>query len=178
MISVRIFREHQKKLIWAFIINSFLVFIAVLVFSPGFYDDCGCTPYAKDKSRLKQIGTTVAIYYSDGRDTSYPLSPTMFEIDPTIINQADQCTWESISQTSPYFFLVDENDHYTGSKFKPVAIRKKPIKKVPINHVVFEDGHVESRTIEETKQLIDAFYLKKFIRYTLGKEWIKNDYPD
>lgn len=173
MISVRIFREHQNKLLIAFIINIFIVLVVMSILPDR--GRCGCGPLGKDKSRLKQIGTTVAMYYTDGGSNSYPHSPILFDIDPSIINQADQHSWESISETSPYFFLVDENDVYTGSATKPLAIGKAPVTDVQINNIVFEDGHVESRSIEETKSLIGAFYLKKFIRYTLGKEWIKND---
>ena len=177
MINVRIFREHQKKLIIAFIINFFLFLTIAFNFLRNFGSQCGCGgPLVKDRSKLKQIGTTVAIYFSDQRlNLNYPKKPVSINIESYLVNQADQHSWESISETSPYFFLVDENDVYTGSATKPLAIGKVPVTDVQINNIVFEDGHVESRSIEETKSLIGAFYFKKFIRYTLGKEWIKND---
>ena len=177
MISVRIFKEHQKKLIWAFIINFFLFLTIAFNFLRNFGSQCGCGgPLPKDRSKLKQIGTTVAIYFSDQRlHSNYPKKPVTINIDSYLVNNADQNSWKSISESSPYFFLVDENHTYSGSASKPLAIGKVPVTDVQINNIVFEDGHVESRTIEETEQLIGAFYLKKIIREFLGKEWIKND---
>ena len=38
----------------------------------------------REKSYLKQFGTTIAMYFSDGESTKYPMNPQDFDIDVSL----------------------------------------------------------------------------------------------
>ena len=111
---------------------------------------------AKVKSRLKQIGTTVAMYYADGASNKYPANPSLFEIDESFIYTKETSNWLDLSLNSPYLFLPNEGDEYTGSADKPLAINWEHFNIPPYYQVVWEDGHVSSVSKEEAEKLFHS----------------------
>ncbi len=117
---------------------------------------------AKMKSKLKQIGTTVAMYYTDEGDNKYPANPSLFEIDESIIYTKETSNWLEISLNSPYLFLPNEGDTYTGSAEKPLAINWEHLNIPPYYQVVWEDGHVSAVTKEEANKLMHSSFKNSF----------------
>lgn len=101
---------------------------------------------AKSKSRLKQIGTTVAMYYTDGGSTEYPKDFAKFDFDEFILSNPDDNTPYTLKETmegkGAYLFLRKAGENYTGSATAPLAMEKPGLWNNGIVHVVFEDGHV------------------------------------
>ena len=112
---------------------------------------------AKERSRLKQIGTTVAMYYSDGRSSSYPSNPQLFDIDTSILGAVYASpekelpkdwqvpeTWAEFNQSkAAYVFLRSPSEEYTGSSAIPMFIIRPEFNANPhCRQVVYEDGHV------------------------------------
>lgn len=159
-----IYEKRKKLIIWAFVLNILIVIPLMILPALG-KSSCSRSPYTKDKSRLKQIGTTVAMYYTDGGSTAYPKSPRSFDFDPTIIYDADPGSWNSINSSSPYYFFPDENVYYTGSALKPLAVRKIPLKGYSQNHILFEDGHVQSVSPSTAWLMIFGSEIYKFFIY-------------
>ena len=111
---------------------------------------------AKIKSKLKQISTTVAMYYVDTEDYTYPQNPSVFEIDSSLINTDDTSNWLNISLKSPYIFFPFTGEVYTGAQDKPLAMNWEPFKFPPYHVVVWEDGHVSNNSREEAEELINS----------------------
>lgn len=108
---------------------------------------------SKVKSKLKQIGTTVAMYYTDTHDLKYPKKPSLLDIDTSLTNTEQTENWFELSLNSPYIFFPYEGDGYTGSAEKPLAMNWEPFPLKPNFVVVWEDGHVSPVTPEEAEKL-------------------------
>ena len=113
----------------------------------------GSVKIAKVKSRLKQIGTTVAMYYTDGLDIKFPQNPSLFEIDSSLIYTEQTENWFELSVNSPYIFFPNAEDQYTGSPDKPLAMNWEALHTQPYYLVVWEDGHVSSVSPEEAEKM-------------------------
>ena len=101
---------------------------------------------AKCKSRLKQIGTTVAMYYTDGGSTTYPDNHATttaalntganseFEVDSSIIT----CP---VKDLVSYIWI--NGTTYEGSSIKGLASDGADVHNIPPEtQYVYEDGHV------------------------------------
>lgn len=116
---------------------------------------------AKSKSRLKQIGVTVAMYYTDGGQAIYPKNFDDFDFDEFILGNPSDGTPHTLKQTmegqGAYLFLRKAGDTYTGGSNIPLAMEKPGLWNNGQVLVVFEDGHVESffgNSVEEVLQAI------------------------
>lgn len=168
-----IYEKRKKLIIWALIVNVLIVVTALIL--PAFgRSSCNCSSFTKDKSRLKQIGTTIAMYFTDGEPYTYPKTPKDLDIDKVIVNNAVQDSWKEISRTSPYYFFPENGSIYTGSAEKPLAVRKIPVKNYEHCHIVFEDGHVESITPKTAKAYIQASELLKIQKRIFLKKRLKH----
>ena len=114
------------------------------------------TKAAKCKSRLKQIGTIVAMYFTDGGSTAYPKDPSVLEIDEVILHTDKTSSWEETCINSPYFFFPNENHTYSGSPKIPLATNWEPLREKPYFQIVWEDGHVSVLTPEEHEKMINS----------------------
>lgn len=115
---------------------------------------------SKEKSRLKQIATTVAMYFTDKTSFAYPSGPREFDIDLSLyypshlkgkyIQLANSWhapdNWREFNHSNaPYVFLLKEGEKYTGSADVPMFIVRDGYQAYPDRYsVVYEDGHVES----------------------------------
>ena len=133
---------------------TFSLIVAFL--APRNYHKHGYAKIAKMKSRLKQIGTIVAMYYSDADTNLYPQNPALFEIDESFLYSDDIKTWEDISLNTPYFFFPNTGDEYTGEADKPLAINWEHFDIPPYYQVVWEDGHVSTVSPEEAKKMMKS----------------------
>lgn len=104
---------------------------------------------AKEKSHLKQIGTSVAMHFSDGSNVTLDGTYKQFEY----LNDAS-------FDLSKYIILFSKGDVYEGAQDLPLACEKPDSSKDGIN-IVFQDGHVEKimgsfKTIDDVKKAIKA----------------------
>lgn len=129
---------------------------------------------AKMKSILKQIGTSVAMYYTDGESNKYPANPGVFEIDEHLIYTKETSNWLEISLNSPYLFLPNDGDEYTGSPEKALAINWEHHNIPPYYQVVWEDGHVSTVSKEEAKKLMHSSF-KNSLTVFLYKMTFRNN---
>lgn len=129
---------------------------------------------AKVKSRLKQIGTTVAMYYTDTRNNKYPKDPSAFNIDPSLIYTEKTTNWFELSINSPYIFFPNQGDEYTGSADKPLAMNWEPFPIPPYYLVVWEDGHVSSVSPEEAEKMINSSIKNQMTRLLYKLTFRKN----
>ena len=121
---------------------------------------------AKSKSHLKQMGMSVAIYYSDGETSLYPNDLNKFEFAPSILVHPGtdrRVTVADLSKgTADYMILFKPGkDNYTGAADKPVIMEKPGLWSDGRVHVVFEDGHVgtySGKTVEEVLKSIKRGY--------------------
>ena len=121
---------------------------------------------AKSKSRLKQMGTTVAMYYTDGGSTLYPTDLKKFEFDPSILSHPGSdkiTTLEDIAKGEGDYIMLFKpgKDAYTGAADKPMFMERPGIWNDGRVNVVFEDGHVSSffgTTVEEVLEAIKRGY--------------------
>ena len=106
---------------------------------------------AKCKSRLKQIGTTAAMYYTDGGDTTIPLGQTTgTQLTSTDVNVTNWDLDDSIFtcpvlDTSTYFW--NHGGTYTGGADTGLANDNtdESYHNIPPKvQYVFQDGHVSS----------------------------------
>ena len=140
-------------------IDPFLKALVLLIIFGSFAIAASYKPYSnkakisKVKSRLKQIGTTVAMYYSDSLEKKYPKNPTVFDIDQSLIHTEQTTNWFELSINSPYLFFPYEGDEYTGSAEKPLAMNWEPMQRPFYYLVVWEDGHVSHISPEEAEIL-------------------------
>lgn len=104
---------------------------------------------AKCKSRLKQIGTTVAMYYTDGGASSYP-SGAVSVADMATTN-AEVIAFDIDSSILSCPVMDTQNmdwDHgvsYTGSATSGLAAddQAADVHNIPpVKQYVYEDGHV------------------------------------
>jgi len=115
---------------------------------------------ARSKSRLKQLGTTIAMYYADGSDASFPKDYKKFEIDEYILKSPLDDTSHSLQQTvdgkGSYLFLWKPGEQYTGSSDVPLAMEKPGLWNDGRVNVVFQDGHVASYFGETVEEVLKA----------------------
>ena len=126
-------------------------------------------PAAREKSNLKQLGTTVAMYYTDGGDNHYPQNPQAFDFYIDLFHPRHLSgkyielpqdwkipdSWEKLNQSnSPFVFLRSPEDKYTGNALIPMFITRYGYQAGENYHqVVYEDGHVSSVTYDEAVEL-------------------------
>ena len=123
---------------------------------------------AKVKSRLKQIGTTVAMYYAGEETKHYPQNPSVFEFDEDLLRTSKVSNWLDLNLNSPYFFFPSTGGKYTEGENKPLAINWEPFKVSPHYAIVYEDGHVGSISDEEAYKLMNSS-LKNSVSFILYK---------
>ena len=117
---------------------------------------------AKSKSRLKQMGTTVAMYYADGGTTLYPKDLKKFDFDPYILAHPATDRQVTIADfekgTADYMILFKPGkDQYSGAADKPLIMEKPGLWPDGRVQVVFEDGHVGvyfGKTVDEVLKAI------------------------
>lgn len=150
------------------VIFSLFVGIAVSIGGAYYYIEiygglaqCGCSTIAGLKSNMKQIGTTVAMYFYDNKDQYYPLSPGDIGIDPVLLQNSSHKTWTSLNLNSQYFFFIYEGKKYTGNNDQPLAITKKEIHQINKHLILWEDGHVSTISEGEAEKLKSIFHEKK-----------------
>ena len=115
---------------------------------------CGCSTIAGPKSKMKQIGTTVAMYFYNKQSQCFPRSPEDIGFDSYVVENSPHKSWEAINQKSQYFFFVYEGKKYSGNSDQPLAVTKKKIRKTDKHLIVWEDGHVSLIKPEEAEELI------------------------
>ena len=126
----------------------------------GFGRTRGRSKISREKSYLKQLGTTVAMYYDDGDSTKYPENPNEYDIDLSLFcpphlqgkyiglpkDWKVPDSWEAFNQSnSPFVFIGNSNGHYTGSSDTPLFITRYGYQAgKDFYQLVYEDGHVSS----------------------------------
>ncbi|MCM8542667.1 MAG: hypothetical protein NE328_20545 [Lentisphaeraceae bacterium] len=153
-----IYEKRKKTIIWAFIINLGLL---IVILSLPKIPNCGDHPKsAKLKSRLKQISLTVAMYFHDQENLSYPINPSKLKIEPRFFYTDKTNDWFEINLNSPYYFFPDENHLYTGSPKVPIATNWEPILRGRQEYfaVAWEDGHVSQISRKEQLKLFHSTY--------------------
>ena len=108
---------------------------------------------AKAKSRLKQIGTTYAMYFTDGGEPILP-TPQVVDLDETIYTYFHPETGKNEK-----FLFIQPGYRYSGSADLLLAVTNKPINGKYL--ACFEDGHVENISVEFFKQHALVLGLKK-----------------
>lgn len=126
--------------------------------------NCG-NPIYKEASYLKQLGTTTAMYFIDGTTSKYPSNPQELDIDPSILETRKNepklqlhddweapDNWQDFNTSNAaYAFLRTPGETYTGSSLTPLFIIKPNYRYNPnCRQVVFEDGHLECVSKEDT----------------------------
>lgn len=121
----------------------------------------GKAKQARSKSRLKQLGTTIAMYYTDGGSSAFPKDYKKFDIDLHILksplDDSSASLQDTIDGNGHYIFLFKPGQNYTGSAETPLAMEKPGLWKDGRVSVVFEDGHVSTffgNTVEEILKAI------------------------
>ena len=112
---------------------------------------------AKLKSQMKQIGTTVEMYFVDGEPKNYPQDPTALDIENRFFNTDKTSNWMDLNTHSSYYFFCNEYSTYTGRSNVPLATNWDPVKERDKEYlfIVWEDGHVFHISKEEQSQLIE-----------------------
>lgn len=124
---------------------------------------------AKEKSYLKQLGTTVAMYYTDGGSTAYPENLQNFDFDISLFrprhlrgkyielpeNWKLPNNWESYNQSNtPFIFVRSPEDNYKGSAKVPMFITRNGYQAGKgLYQLVYEDGHVSTVSKDEAIKL-------------------------
>jgi len=124
---------------------------------------------AREKSYLKQLGTTVAMYYTDGGESKYPENPKDFEFNDRLFRPSHlrgkyielpedwqiPDNWESYNQSNtPFVFLRSPEDSYTGNALIPMFITRFGYQAGKDFYLaVFEDGHVDKISFDDAKDL-------------------------
>lgn len=166
-----IYEKRKKLILWAFAVNVSIALIAALVLpSLGRARNC-CNAFGRDMSRLKQIGTTVAMYFTDG-ETKFPKHPRDLDFDNIIVNNAVQDTWFDLSYTSPYYFFPEEGSTYKGSTWRPLAVRKIPVKNYDLCTILYQDGHIENISPETASTLIFISQTYKIFKSILTQKLV------
>ena len=108
---------------------------------------------AKAKSRLKQIGTTYAMYFTDGVTVKIP-TPEVAEVDNSIKTYIHPASGKSRK-----FLFIQPGYKYEGSSNLLLAVTDIPIDGKYM--ACFEDGHVSYITKEQFKKHLFIFGLKQ-----------------
>lgn len=108
---------------------------------------------AKAKSRLKQIGTTYAMYFTDGGEPILP-TPKVVEVDDSLYTYYHPETGKNEK-----FLFIQPGYRYSGSADLLLAVTNKPINGKYL--ACFEDGHVENISVEFFKQHAFVLGLQK-----------------
>jgi prepilin-type processing-associated H-X9-DG protein len=118
---------------------------------------------AKSKSHLKQMGITVAMYFSDGVSSDFPKDVKKLDFDLPILSHPRNDTPVSVEDIvagrGDYLFLFKAGDKYLGSSTIPMAMEKPGLWADGSVNVVFQDGHVAQyfgQTVEEVLNKIKA----------------------
>ncbi len=140
------------------------IYVVGEVDRPTLLERLGIEPREKSrnitvKNQLKNIGTEVAVYFSDKLTGTYPENPQEFKLDKDnfylrYLQRTDKelskdwqipDSWEKLNNSSsPFLFVGKAGEKYTGSAEKPVFIIKNGYQtQLDLFDVVFEDGHVE-----------------------------------
>ena len=113
---------------------------------------------AKSKSHLKQMGLSVAVYFSDGDSSAFP-DYKKLEFEEAIFQHPETGRKVSLADVfagkGDYIPLFKKGDTYTGSADTPLFVEKPGIRPSGIVYVVYQDGHVSSTygtTLEEIKE--------------------------
>ena len=149
--TLEIYKPHKKKIILAIVINLGLIISYISLPKMPI-----CREHAKSaklKSRLKQIGLLVSLYFEGQEKLTYPKNPSAFKIDPKFFYTNKTSNWYEINLNSPYYFFPDESHKYTGSPTAPLATNWEPIinRGIEFFVVVWEDGHISQ--VSRTEQL-------------------------
>jgi len=152
------------------VIFSLFVGIAVSLGGAFYYVEvydglaqCACSKGSGQKSKMKQLGTTVAMYFYEQTDQNYPESPQDLNFDPILVENSPHKTWASLNLKSQYYFFAYQGKKYTGNSDQPLAITKDKIKDLDKHFVVWEDGHVSALDEKETQDLIGSFVVQKIL---------------
>jgi prepilin-type N-terminal cleavage/methylation domain-containing protein len=106
---------------------------------------------AKCKSRLKQIGSTVGMYYSDGATSIFPITA----VDGTSVGTSAAATTLEIdsgivtcpvldSSSSNYLWKILATETYQANSLSPLAGDNTGSHPTYISlQIVYQDGHVE-----------------------------------
>ena len=114
----------------------------------------------KAKSHLKQIGTTYAMYFTDGVTVKIP-SAKEADVDTSILSYIHPASGKSHK-----FLIVQPGYEYSGSSDLLLAVTDIPIDGKYL--ACFEDGHVNFITPEQFKMH----------QYVLGLKKIKTDFKE
>lgn len=104
-------------------------------------------------SRLKQIGTTYAMYFTDGTTDTIP-TPQAVDVDESIKTYVHPETGKVEK-----FHFIQPGYKYTGNQRMLLAVTNKPV--ADSYWAVFEDGHVASISSQEFKRQKGIFGLIK-----------------
>lgn len=120
---------------------------------------------ANSKSNLKQLGITIAVYFTDGIDSKFPEDLSKLEIDEYIFTHPETNREATLEQVmigqADYIILFKTGDTFTGGKSIPLAMERPGIWDDGSVNVVFQDGSVRSyygETVEEVLNDIQVSY--------------------
>jgi type II secretory pathway pseudopilin PulG len=122
----------------AVVVLVILTLMAMILPGRGRARDCGGAE-SRCKSNLKQIGTTVATYFSDGIQTHLPVQMN------SIINKGGPMGMDDFTcpSTKESYHWFTEPVRYTGSATAVLAGESKKHERVKFIFKVFQDGHVQ-----------------------------------
>jgi hypothetical protein len=103
---------------------------------------------AHSKSNLKNMGTNVAMFFSDGVSSNFPKDYKKMEFERMIFSHPLDSNPVNLDDVfkgkGDYIPVYKPGAAYEGSSTKPLFMERPGIwKKTGIVYVVFEDGHVE-----------------------------------
>ncbi|MCM8529851.1 MAG: hypothetical protein NE330_01715 [Lentisphaeraceae bacterium] len=116
-----------------------------------------CNSWGKERSFLKQLGTTVAMYYSDDTTEKYPANPQDLDFDISILqglkrgpqyllpkNWAIPNNWQEFNNSKAFvIFLRTPKDSYTESAKVPLFIIRQNFNVNPdCISLVYENGQL------------------------------------
>ena len=124
---------------------------------------------ALEKRNLKQLGTLVAIHYTEGGPTTIPENPRDFNLMISLLRPSHlqgkyialpedwqiPDNWQSFNHSnSPYVFLKSAGDKYTGEAEEPMFITRYGYQAgKDFYQAVYEDGHVEVLSFDDAVEL-------------------------
>ncbi|MCM8534633.1 MAG: hypothetical protein NE334_01715 [Lentisphaeraceae bacterium] len=124
--------------------------------------------YIREKSKLKMLGTTVGMYFSDRLTTDYPSNPQDFKIDknilrPLYLQKTDKelpedwkvpNNWQEFNNSLVPFAFVQQGKYESKSDKVLFVVKPSFNARPDIYQAVFEDGHVGEITLQEAKDLL------------------------
>ena len=145
-------------------LKSILVIITFLIISV-FADQ---TAIMHVKSNLKSIGTSYAMYFTDGLNTFIP-HHSKIDMDPAILTYTHPET-----QKEKNFLFIMPGYEYSGNSTLVISVTDAPILGKHI--AVFEDGHVENISKDQFQRLAPTFglHLIKTVEAKLNEETIND----